>query len=116
VLKFYIPQPLLWVNYPQDPLLKLRLHQPHLQAEAHLAEVLVEAQAVRLRLAEEALAEAIKAVQRVADQEVAADQAAIQGAAVVAEILAVIRPLRLQWWLQIKLPLFKEDRLWVPLA
>ena len=73
--------------------------------EALLAEVLVEAQAVRLRLAEEALVEAIKAVQRVADrpaaalevdQGVAADQAAILEVAVAAVILAVIHPLQLQ--------------------
>jgi hypothetical protein len=65
----------------------------------------VEAQAVRLRLAEEALAEVIKAVQRVAglpvaapevDQGVAADQAAILEVAVAAVILAVIHPLQLQ--------------------
>ena len=103
LLKFYIPQQLLLVNYPQDPLLKLRLHQLHLQAEALLAEVLVEAQAVRLRLAEEALAEVIKVAQLAAaleaDQEVAADRAAILAAAVVVEILAVIRPLQLQWCL-----------------
>jgi hypothetical protein len=65
----------------------------------------VEAQAVRLRLAEEALAEVIKAVQRVVvqlaaapevDQGAAADQAAILEVAVAAEILAVIHPLQLQ--------------------
>jgi hypothetical protein len=103
VLKFYLPQPLLSVNYPQDPQLKLRLHQPHLQAEALLAEVLVEAQAVRLRLVQVGLQEVIKAVQRVVvqlaaalevDQGVAADQAAILEVAVAAVILAVIHPLQ----------------------
>jgi hypothetical protein len=65
----------------------------------------VGAQAARLPLAEEVLAEVIKGVQQVAgrpaaalevDQGVAADQAAILEVAVAAVILAVIHPLQLQ--------------------